>query len=215
MDERPMGMPDEPTPDFAWPHRITEILIEGLSDLGRSVLEQLETLQQRLPRFIVQAASWSCVAYIVLVWICLCYIRYPVVPYGLWDLVEWAAAVAAVTFGAIYMYVGGTLIAALLVLLMTLAVYLTLSLWYVCFAVLDAVRKDSHWLRSYRPVLFTGLVASLALATFADGSSRFWDRPFEITRWAEFVIVTGSAWAALFVILCAKNSCRETGPGRL
>jgi tetratricopeptide (TPR) repeat protein len=148
---------------------------------------------------VLRVVSWSFVAYIGLVWICLCYIRYPVIPYGLWDIVEWVVVVAAVTFVAIYtVYAGGALIAALVLLLTTVAVTFSLSLLYVCWVLLVALRKHSYWLKRYRPVVFAGAAASVALATFVDGSYRFWDRPFEIYQWAKFVFVAGSAWAALF-----------------
>jgi hypothetical protein len=92
-----------------------------------------------------------------------------------------------------------------------LAVYLTLSLLYVCWVLLDAIRKHSYWLKFYRPVVFTGVASSLALATFVDGSYRFWDRHFEITQWAKFAIVASSAWAALF---CSLVHDRLMEPGR-
>jgi hypothetical protein len=111
----------------------------------------------------------------------------------------WLTVVALITFAAVYtVCVGGSLIAALLLLLTTFGVYLTLSLSYLCWVVFEAARKRSRWLKSYRLVLLTGAAASLSLATFIDGSYRFWDRPFDITNWAKFVLLAASAWAALF-----------------
>jgi len=86
MNESPLGMPREPTPDFAWPFRIAELIFEWLSAAWERFTKQLEALGRRCPRFVVQAALWSCVTYVGLVWISLCYIRYPVAPYGLWDV---------------------------------------------------------------------------------------------------------------------------------
>ncbi len=208
MNEHPTGMSNEPTPDFAWPYRVTELLFEWLSTRGQKLLE---VFRRRIPHFVAQAACWSCLAYIGLVWICLCYIRYPVIPYGFWEMVEWLVVVTAITFGAIFtVHPGGTLVVALLFLLTTLAVYFALSLFYVSCVLLDAVRRHSFWLKAYRPVMFAGATASLALATFVDGSYRFWDRPFNVTVWAEFVFVTGSAWAALFCHL-VRNKLMEPG----
>jgi hypothetical protein len=215
MNENPLGTPDEPTPDFAWPYQIAELLSEWLNDQWEDVLGQFERglLKRRFPRLVMQAVLWSCVAYIGLVWVCLCYIQFPVSPFGLWDMVKWVAIIAIVPLIAIYiLYAGGATVALLLSLLLSIAAYFTLSLCYVCWVLWGAVRKRSPWLDRYRNVVFTGLAGSLILATFVDGAYRFWDLPFEIAPWARLVLISTSAWAALFCHLVRDKAMEPAMP---
>ena len=197
MNENVFGTPNEPAPDFAWPFHIAEALSEWLNAQWETFLDFGEGLLERpFPHFLIKLFLWSCVAYAGLAWVCLCYIRFPISPYGLWDIVKWAGVVIVVTLGAIYtMYMGGLTIALFLSLFLSITICFTLSLGYICWVLLGAVLKRSSWLKRYRSVVITGLVASLALATFVDGSYRFWDRPFEIVSWTKLVLISASAWA--------------------
>jgi hypothetical protein len=215
-NDRHCGLPDEPAPDFAWPHDVAELFCDWLDALWEMLLEWFETalLERRFPRAVMQVLFWSGVAYAGLVWVCLCYVRFPVSPYGLWDMVKWVVIVVAVTLGGIYtVYSGGITMALFLSLLLAMFVHLTLSLSYLGWVFWTATLKRSLWLERYRFVLATGLVASVALATFVDGSNRFWDRHFEITPWIVLLLISASAWAALFCQL-ARNRAMEPATPR-
>jgi hypothetical protein len=215
MNKSPLGPADDSTPDFSWPERIIERFVEWLSGQWENLLDHLETglFERRLPRLVLRVVLWSCVAYIGLVWLCLCYIRFPVGPYGLWEVVKWVAIVIAVTFGAIYtLYAGGAAIALFLSLLLSIVVYFTFSLAYLCWVLPGAVRKRSPWLQRYGPVMVTGLIASLALATFVDGAYRFWDEPFDVAHWATLVFISSSAWATLFCGLVRDRAMQRATP---
>src|SRR5260370_38746736 len=86
----------------------------------------------------------------------------------------------------------------LLWLIFLVCVYFALSLFYLCYVIWHSIRMESHWLKRYRSPLFVGMASVLLLATFVDGSWRFWDRPFEVYGWVRLVLVGVAAWAALF-----------------
>jgi hypothetical protein len=213
------GISDERIPDFAWPHHIAEFLSDWLRKQWENLVEQYVSgfFRRRFPRLALQTAFWSCIAYLGLLWLCFCYVYYPVSPYGAWDIVKWIAIVVTVTLGAVYATcAGGATTALLLSLLVALTVYFALSLLYLCWALWGALRKDSPWLRGYRSAVFLGLGASLFVATFVDGSYRFWDRSFELRHWATLAFVAASAWAALFCHLVRdKVMERRTAPSVL
>lgn len=218
-NEDPIVISEERIPDFAWPYQIAELLSEWLSAQWKTLVEQYTEgfFRRRIPRVALQTAFWSCIVYIGLLWVCLCYIYYPVSPYGVWDLMKWVAIVAAVTLSAAYTVCGGVYggiaIALLLGLLLTLTVYSALSLPYLCWELWSALRKGSPWLKRYRSAMFIGVAACLLVATFVDGSYRFWDRSFEVKHWATLVFVAASAWAALFCHL-VRDEVMEGGKPR-
>ena len=122
--------------------------------------------------------------------------------------------VGGTIFGATYvLYEGGGIALLIISLVTSIAVYLGLSLVYLCWVVVSATLKRSMWLDSYRPVLLIGLGSSLALATFVDGSYQFWDRPFAAGSWIRFFFIIVSAWAALFCHLI-RDQAIHSGPRR-
>jgi tetratricopeptide (TPR) repeat protein len=218
MNEDPIEIFDERIPDFTWPDHIAEFLSEWLSAQWKTLVEQYAAgfFRRRIPRMALQTAFWSCIVYIGLLWVCLCYVYYPVSPYGVWDFVKWVAIVAAGTLVAAYTLYGGVYggitIALLLYLLLALTVYFALSLLYLCWQLWSALRKGSPSLRRYRSAMFIGMAACLLVATFVDGSYRFWDQPFEVRHWATLVFVAASAWAALFCVLVRDKGMERGKP---
>ena len=93
----------------------------------------------------------------------------------------------------------------LCLLLLTLTVYFALSLLYLCWQFWSALRKGSPWLRRYRSAMFVGMAACLLVATFVDGSYRFWDRPFEVRHWATLVFVERVRGLPFSVFLCVTG----------
>ncbi len=217
MNDNLSGQKNELVPDFAWPFRIAELLAGWISTQWNRLLDELASRLPTSPmtRFATRAVVWSCFAYIALVWVCLCYIRFPISPYGLWEIVKWVAIVTVLTavmaYGVISAVLAGSGTIALLVLLFFSAiVYFSLSLFYLCWIIGGALRKRSSWLHHYRSVILTGLMAILVLATFVDGSYRFWDRPFAITAWVKIVLISAAAWATLFCGL-VRNKAMQPG----
>jgi hypothetical protein len=100
---------------------------------------------------------------------------------------------------------GAASLLSLLGVVLLLMVYFTSSLAYLCWVTWNGQRKQVLWLNSSRPAMAVGLMAVLGLATFADGASRFWDKPFDIQHWVILVLICASAWAALFCHLIGSN----------
>jgi len=207
--------PDAPPLDFSWPYRVAEFLAEWLRDRWHDLCWWFGIGLARFPlvRRVLSGLMWSCLAYIGLILICVSYVYFPVSPYGLWDILAWVATVAIVTFVSVYtLYAGGYLFLSLCLLLFSIGVYFTLSLSFICWALARAARHHSEWLRRCRTALVTGLLASLVLATFVEGSDRFWDGPFDIRNWTKLFLLSISAWATLF---CGLVRDRANDPAAL
>jgi hypothetical protein len=214
MSTSSFGPSSEPTPDFGWPYYVAEFISEWLNGQWQNFQFGARLPRRPFPRVVVQTLLWSSLAYTVLVWACFCYIDFPVSPYGLWDIMTWVIVVSAVTLAAIYtIYAGGVTIVLLVSVLLSIAIYLTLSVSYLSWVLSGAVLKRSPWLIRYRFVMLTGLGASVVLATFVDGSYRFWDAPFEVISWAKLFLISASAWAALFCHL-VRNKVMEPASSR-
>ncbi|HEX3683851.1 MAG TPA: hypothetical protein VHU83_15055 [Bryobacteraceae bacterium] len=197
-------------PDFAWPYKVAQRLSSWL-EVRRHELAQTgtELAKVRFFRPVLQAFGWSCVAYVATIWVCLCYIYFPVPSYAFRDFVEWTVIVGPVTFGAIYaLYAGSAAMALLAGMFLSFTVCFGLSLLYVFWVVTRAIREGLQWLKYYRPVLLLGFGSSLALATYVDGSYRFWDKPFEISHWVCLVFIAVSGWASLFCHLVRNQALR-------
>jgi hypothetical protein len=63
--------------------------------------------------------------------------------------------------------------------------------------------------------MFTGAVAIATLATFMEGSRRFWDRPFDVLEWMTLALVAASAWAGLVCHLLRNKVTLVETPGRM
>lgn len=203
---------DSQTPDFGWPYRATEFIFEWATDRYRNLRDNLwaEVSKRPFLRSIVRTFLLSSAAYLILVWVCVCYVQFPVRPFGLWDLGKWVILAGTLIWGAIGVCWGLSTIVLFLWLLLLLAISLTASLTYLCWVVWNAQRRWSAWLYWYRPAMLIGVIAVLTLATFVNGSRRFWDRPFDLVAWGTLVFIGASAWAALFCHL-ARN--KTLGPG--
>jgi tetratricopeptide (TPR) repeat protein len=79
----------------------------------------------------------------------------------------------------------------------------------------NAKKEQSVWLRRYRPMMLTGIITVLILATFIDGSYRFWDRPFHLVAWGKLVFIGASAWAALFCYIARDEVLQPATPRRI
>ena len=204
-------------PDFRWPHRVTELIFEWLQNLWESLADYAAAHVRHLTflGWVQVLIILGGVAYLAILWIGFCYIRFPVSPYGVWDIAEWVMVTGSVVWGAIGVYFGGALLLALLWLMVLVTVYFTLSLGYLCWTVWNAHRRQSRWLKRYRVVMMLGMALALALATFVDGAYRFWDAPFTTFRWVKFAVVGASAWAALFCHLTRGNVRHRGTPRRI
>lgn len=204
-------------PEFRWPHRVTELTFECLSTLWESLSDYAadqirnQTLLGRVQVLIALAVT----AYLALLWVCLCYIRFPISPFGVWDLVEWAITAGSVVWGAIGVYFSGVTLLALLWVLLVIVIYLTVSLGYLCWTVWNAALKQSPWLGRYVPVMMFGMTASVAAATYAEGAYRFWEPPSTAARWMAFAAVGVSGWAALFCYLMRDSVQQRETPRRI
>jgi tetratricopeptide (TPR) repeat protein len=193
----------EESPDFGWPDTVTEFVVEWLNRLWEG-LKDYAAEQLRHRTFVCWASGLTIsagIAYLAALWVCFCYIRFPVSPYGVWEITEWAMVAGAVVWGAIGVYFGAALLLWLFGLMLLVAVYFTLSLGYLCWTLWTAHRRQSPWLKRYRVVIIFGIAAVLATATFVDGAYRLWDAPFRAFAWLKLAFVGGSAWTALFCYL--------------
>ena len=208
---------DLPTPDFGWPYRVTEFIFDWLSNLWGNLRERLqaELLERRFLGSISRGLIWSSIAYLGIIWACACYVEFPVSPYGLWEVVGWIIFAGALIGGAISLCLGVATIAIFLRLLLLIGISLTLSLAYLCWVLWNAQQKQSLWLQRYCPIILTGIITVLTLATFVDGSYRFWDRPFGLVAWGKLVFIGASAWAALFCHLARDKVLQPATPRRI
>jgi hypothetical protein len=58
-------------------------------------------------RYRAVCSHWSRftgIAYLALLWVCFCYIWFPVSPYGIWDSLEWMMLAGSVVWSAIGVY---------------------------------------------------------------------------------------------------------------
>jgi hypothetical protein len=194
----PTSTTGSPPPDFGWPHRITNLLVEWLEDLWERLryTTATELPQRHLLRSLLVALICSTVAYLGLLWACFCYLRFPINPYSWLDVAEWVVLASAVVWGTLALYVGAVQLLALLSLIVLIVAYFALSLSYLCFVVWQSLRFGSPWLKRYRTGMFLGTVAIVTVATFVDGSKRFWDEPFSVLHWATLVFLFASAWGS-------------------
>jgi hypothetical protein len=194
-------------PDFRWPYKIAGHASEWLSNRWEDVKDKALTHLEghAVLRWTLVVIITAVLAYLLVLWGCFCYLKFPVSPFGVWDLMEWLIKAGSVVWGAIALYFFAAFLFVLLWIMLLIATYFTLSLGYLCWSVWNAHRTPAPWLKRYSPVMIFGMVAALGLATFADGAYRFWDMPFTAFHWAKFAFVSVSAWAALFCHLMDGN----------
>jgi len=199
-------------PDFGWPHRVAEAIFEWLEVVFEDLLDRATEVSSRpILGAVLRAAVLSGVVYLVILWACFCYLHFPISPYTLSDFVVWVFLATGLIWGALAIFLGVAQFVLLLWLILLVCVYFALSLFYLCYVIGHSIRMESHWLKRYRSPLFVGMASVLLLATFVDGSWRFWDRPFEVYGWVRLVLVGVAAWAALFCRLVRdKVEWRET-----
>lgn len=193
-----------PPPDFRWVERCCNALVNVLEGFWHSFVRIFERRVEQHPvlRVVGRIVVYGLFACLALLWASACYVTFPVSPYGFWDLVGWifiagAFAVGGV-FAAVSSYLGVASLAAILSLLLLLLLWFTLSLFYLSYTVFKAARTKATWVSPYRVVIVVSVICTVALATYVDGTWRFWDRPFELLPWLKIFFLSISAWAALF-----------------
>jgi len=80
------------SPDFGWPRRITNTVFESLASHWETMLDNTGG------RWAMTAMALVGVAVLTVLWFCYCYMRFPVRPYGLWDIAEWLFRAAVALF---------------------------------------------------------------------------------------------------------------------
>jgi len=65
--------------------------------------------------------------------------------------------------------------------------------------------KREAWVEQYNRAIPLGIVISLLLATFIEGSYRYWDQPFSLTSWIQTAFICCTVWAVLFSILMRER----------
>ena len=148
-DELVTSATDPPPPDFGWPYRVTERIFEWLRDLWDRLLSQLDLELQKRPilHSFLRVAMCSGAAYFVLLWVCLCYLRFPVSPYSFGDIAKWVIFAAALVWGGIAISLGAAQLFLLVWLLSLIAVSFTLSLFYLCSV--NSVRTHESYVRLF------------------------------------------------------------------
>ena len=206
----------EDIPDFYWPERICENCVDGLKNVWEGINDKVQMLTARHPsaKKLLVVLLWASILYFVLVWIFACYVYFPVAPYGIWDIFGWVIFISIgfvliISFLLHLLSIIGTISWALLLFAFNFA----LSLLHLCWTVVDAAQKKAAWLDSYRRVLALGIVSALVLATYIDGSYRFWDSPFDFSAWLRTVLIILAAWASLFCYV-ARDKVMEVGSPR-
>jgi hypothetical protein len=204
-------------PDFQWPYRVAERIFERLTDLWGVIKDMAAAHLVRRAGlrwtlvFVVSAG----LIYLVTLWVSFSYLRFPISPFGAWDLAEWLIETGSVVCGAVALYFFTAFLFAVVGVMLSISTHLTLSLGYLCWNVWNSHGRQSAWLKRYSVVMIFGITMALALATFVDGTYRFWDRPFTAFRWAKFAFVGACAWAALFCHLMRDNATSRGTPRRI
>ena len=202
-------------PDFRWADRCCDALMNALEGFWYSFVRILERRIEHHPalRVVARIGSYGLFTYLALLWASACYVTFPVSPYGFWHLVGWIFIAGAIAVGgvwaAVWLYLGGTFLAATLSMFLLLLLWLTLSLFYLTYTVFTAVRTKATWVSPYRVVIVVSVILTVALATYVDGTERFWDRPFELLPWSKTFLLGISAWAALFCLI-ARDKVMES-----
>jgi tetratricopeptide (TPR) repeat protein len=209
----------KPPPDFRWADRCCDTLVNALENLWDSLVRIIERRIDRYPvlRVVGRIVVYFVFAYLVLLWASACYVFFPISPYGFWNIAGWifiAGVLIVVSIVVVYsVFLGVVQLGLLLSLVLLLLLWLTLSLFYLSYIVVAALRTNAAWILPYRSVIVASVICVMALATYVDGTNRFWDRQFELLPWLKLCFLGLSGWAALFCWI-ARDRVLEPGTPR-
>lgn len=212
---------DNSTPEFRWADRCYSAVDSLLEGLWGSLRRQVKSATARHPfvrgtgKFIFGIAlcgAYICAAFL---WGSACYVFFPIFPYTLWDVVAWVFMAGFLLisgiFGVYSLFFGFVFLGYLLRLLL----WSVLSLFNLFYVVIDATRTRAKWVIPYRSILIACPAGIVALATYADGTSRFWDQPFEFLPWFRLCFFGLSLWSALFCLIARDRVVERETPRRI
>jgi len=153
--------------------------------------------------------------YLLLIWVSLCYVTFPVSPFGFWDIVKWLVIAASLVCGTIGLALGLTTVALVLFLLVYISILFLLSFCYLAWTIWQAFNNHLHWINRYYKPIITGLLSVIGLATFVEGSNRYWSEVFDSTEWIKLSLIGLGAWSALFCQLMRPKTSVQNYPRRI
>jgi hypothetical protein len=200
-------------PDFGWPYRVTESIFEKLSEFWNDIEDAVSA--NAIANRIAAGIGVIITLYLLLIWLSICYIEFPVSPFGFWDFAKWLLVAGSLIWGTVGFALGLTVLAGILFLCAYVFVLFALSLCFLSWAIWQGFREHSDWIKRYYIVTIAGFIAALVLVAFVEGSDRYWSDPLDPEKWGRLALIIISAWSALYCHLVRNKLHDPKTPGRI